>query len=504
MRHFGRSKSIWRRYFISYIAIFAIPLIILSVVLYNHTISELQNEVERYTLDKVTRMSNSLDDRLLETKKITLKISSDEAITPYATNLNDYRSKYAIDQLNRYWDKNFVDNLFVYFKDEDYIYNVNGKMSFNTMYTNVLGIDYNAGLNFSNIIKKMSSPMLLGIRGTPSSVSGTKDILVCLYPLPLGSTSHYGSVGIVINQSTVENIAGDIFGGSKGSIFIFNNEGHRIFVLGDKEFFPTDKINEFAGNNYPTGTSITTYNGSKLSVIKRISGTSGFRYVLVMSPESYLSRVITIRKQVFSVILVVIIAGVVLAFIFSAGNYQPIRILFEKVSKYASFNMDNSIGVDNNIALKKPDEIVSIEKMFDNIVEKNYGLREQLSYHKDFVKDQIILMLLKGQLNQKGNIDNLVDLYKMSFNYEYFFVSTISVKDVKESKITPSQLSLCINNIINEKKQNRDFYCVDTFQGDVVVLFNTSYENCSKIAIKGILKDIQTFLSDEFKMYPIE
>lgn len=495
-------RSLWYRYFVSYIAIFAIPLIILSVVLYNHAINELQNEIEKYTFDKVTRMSESMDTRLLESKKIALKISSDEAITPFAANLNDYRSKYAIDQLNRYWDKNFIDNLFVHFRGEDYIYNVSGKMSFNIMYKNVLGIDDNTAILFSNILNNIDDSTLIGINETYSSASGTKNALVCLYPLPLGGVSHYGTVGIVIDQNTVENIAGDVFGGSRGSLYIFNNEGKRIFILGDKDFLPEKEVGRFVSNSHPVGISSTIYNGSKLSVIKKVSDSSGFRYVLIMSPESYLSRVITIRKQVMLVILMVLFFGVFLAFVFSGRSYRPVRSLFEKVSKYASSSgQANRISfVNETRRIAKQNEIDGIERIFESIIEKNYGLTEQLNFHQNFVKEQIILMLLKGQLSQRENVEKLLEQYKMKLDYKYYVVSAITVYGAKENEINTWDIKDYIKNCMNRIVDNKDFYCVDTVQGEYILLFNSTHENCTPEAIRNILVSIQTSIKHDLEL----
>lgn len=502
MQYLRKSGSLWYKYFISYIVIFAIPLIILSVVLYNHAINELQNEIEKYTLDKVTRMSESMDTRLIETKKIALKISSDQAITPFAANLNDYRSKYAIDQLNRYWDKNFIDNLFVHFKGEDYIYNVVGKMSFNTMYKSVLGIDDNIAVQFSNILKNVEDSTLFGITLNSSSASASKDALILLYPLPLGGVSHYGTVGMIINQNTIENIAGDVFGGSKGTLFVFDSEGKIIFILGDKSFFPEEEVGKIASNNHPVGISSTYHNGRKLSIIKKVSDTSGFRYVLVMSPESYLSRVITIKRQVMLVIVAVLIIGVFLAFVFSGRSYRPVRSLFEKVNKYASSSVQFAkLSNPNETAImEEQNEIDRIEKIFESIIEKNYGLTEQLNFHQDFVKDQIILMLLKGQLNNRKDVEKLLEQYNMKLDYEYYVVSAISIYGRKENETDTWKIKEYVKNIVDRLVNDKDFYCVDTVQGEYILLLNSKYENCTPDAIRKTLKSIQASIKSDLEL----
>ncbi|HOJ10260.1 MAG TPA: helix-turn-helix domain-containing protein [Clostridiales bacterium] len=495
MRSLKRNTSILHMYFTSYIAIFAIPLVILGIVLYSHAIIELQNEVERYTQDKVIRMKNTLDARLLETKKTALKISSDENIKPHMVNLNDYRSKNAIDQLNRYWDKNLIDNLFVCFRNEKYLYGVAGKTSFDTFFANTIGIDYNTSISFANALQKTDKSMFLGISGIPSGSSKNIDNLICLYPLPLGGVSSYGVLGIIINQGTIENLAGDILGNSKGSVFIYNEDMQRIFTIGDKDFFPSERVIEITGGNYSAGVSKSKFEGRNYSVIKTVSEESGFHFIVIMSPESYLNRVIIMRKQVMVIIFGVILTGILLAYVFSRKNYKPIKVLFEKMNNYTSLSEQKEIN-EPSIINKKVNEIEGIEKMIKNIVDKNYGLTEQLNHHQSFVRDQILLMLLKGQLNEKENIKDLLALYNMKFDYLYSYVSVISIQKVKEYETTAAELSLYIKGVIDSKLKNKQFYWIDTVQGDFVLLVNTTYENCSKIMKVNLLKDIQIFLQN--------
>jgi len=215
-----------------------------------------------------------------------------------------------------------------------------------------------------------------------------------------------------------------------------------------------------------------------------------------MSPESYLNRVIAMKNQVIVIICIVLLTGILLAFIFSSKNYRPIKNLFEKVNVYSAVENKEKNDVIKQV-YKGFNEIDGIEKIVKDIVKKNDGLIKQLNHHQAFVKDQILLMLIKGKLSNKQSMEELLSLYKMDFKYNYFFVVVISIKKEEDGyDITASELNLYLNGIVENKFRNKEFYCIDTVQGDFVLLFNTYYENCSRIIIENLMKDIKIFLKN--------
>lgn len=502
MRSFRRKVSVLYKYFISYVAIFAIPLIMLGVSFYRNSVTEMENQVKRYTFDKVVRMKETLDSMILDTKKIALKVSLDERIKPYVVKLNDYHSRNAIDQLNKYWDKNYVSNMFVYFKNDDYVYTLGGKISFNTLnmlYNGVLGMSYSGQESFKEALERINGPAMMKMDATIGEISSTRGI-VCLYPLPLGSSNCYGVVGIIISTRIIEKLASEVLGDLKGALILYNSDMDSIFDFGDEEV--VSLVVDIVPQAFPGNTLEEIQNmeigGRRLSVIDVTSGNMDFRIFMAISPESYLSRVIVMKRQLVLMVGIVIVVGILLSFVFSLTNYRPIKNLFNIIKAY--FPAENEGRYEENLQWGREfavsNELENIEKMVKGIALKNSSLVEQLSYHQSFVREQILLMLVKGKLSHDEKIDELLSLYKIDFPYNYFFVAVISIKREKDYNLTTSELNVYINGIIENKIKNKRVYCIDTVQGDFVLLFNTSYENCSRIVIENMMKDIQVFFKN--------
>lgn len=491
-----RKISVLYKYFISYIAIFAIPLIILGVSFYRNSVIEMENQVKRYTFDKVVRMRETLDSMILDTKKVALKISLDERIKPYVVNLNDYHSRSAIDQLNKYWDKNYVSNMFVYFKNDDYVYTLGGKVSFDTLYNSVLGASYDSGESFKEELQRINAPAMMRIDTMISGIPRNEG-LMCLYPLPLGRSNYYGVVGIVIDRQIIEKMASEVLGDLKGALILYNSDMDSIFNFGDEEVIPLAK--EIGPQAFPGNTLDEIQNmeiqGRRLSIIDVASENMDFRIFLAIFPESYLSRVIVMKRQLVLMIGIVIVVGMLLSFVFSLTNYRPIKNLFNMIKAY--FPVENGESDEGDLRWERgfaiSNELENIERIVKGIAIRNSSLVEQLSHHQSFVREQILLMLVKGKLSNEQKINELLSLYKIDFPYNYFFVAVVSIKKEKDYSITTSELNLYINSIIENKIKNKRVYCIDTVQGDFVLLFNTSYENCSKIVIENMMKDIQVF-----------
>ncbi|UKS26875.1 AraC family transcriptional regulator [Paenibacillus sp. HWE-109] len=491
-----RKRSIRFTYFISYIVIFAIPLITLGMVLYSKAVVEMQKEVERYTLSKVNRMKETMDSELLETQQIAVKVASDESIKPYTIILNDYRSKVAVDQLAKYRVQSFVDNIFVQFSNDPYIYSVEGKMSMDTMLQKIVGTDDQESQAFLNSLNRVRSSARIGENCMPASPSATKGNLFCLYSLPLNGNNPYGVVGIKIDHGAVESLAEDLFGTSGGILYVLNSDMQQIYTFGDEEFLPKHLIEDIIAHQPASGISSLESGNQQLSVIDTTSDNSKFRYILVLSPKNYLNHVIEMRQQVTVIIIVVVIIGVLLALILAKTSYRPIKALFDSITAHGS-QVGHTGAETNGIRVN---EIDSIERMFRNIVQKNSGLTERLNSQSSYVREQILQMLLKGRLAQKEKIRELLSLYEMSFDYEHLYVAVL--QKAADLDITGSELTFYLAKLQEENELPVAAFCIDTVQGDLVLIVNASHNFSTKVEIYPLMASIQVFFDDKFGLRP--
>src|SRR5699024_35644 len=89
------------KYILSYLVIFLIPFLFMSYIVYNSSVTELRKEIERSNMNKLQQAADIIDERMMELRDITARISIDSRLTPFMMKHQFYGNE-AIAELNKY------------------------------------------------------------------------------------------------------------------------------------------------------------------------------------------------------------------------------------------------------------------------------------------------------------------------------------------------------------------------------------------------------------------
>ncbi|MGV2806318.1 AraC family transcriptional regulator, partial [Clostridium perfringens] len=73
------------KYTLSYISIFLIPLVILTIIIYHNAVNTLRSEIEQTNVNQLTQAKIVIDERMKELQDIAFRIAYDEQLTRYWT-----------------------------------------------------------------------------------------------------------------------------------------------------------------------------------------------------------------------------------------------------------------------------------------------------------------------------------------------------------------------------------------------------------------------------------
>ena len=114
------------KYTLSYISIFLIPLVILTVIIYHNAVKTLRSEIEQTNVNQLTQAKTVIDDRMKELQDIAFRIAYDEQLTRYWTH-HPYYSRESIGALVKYKaTSSIIDELFLFFRGDNNIYSSQG------------------------------------------------------------------------------------------------------------------------------------------------------------------------------------------------------------------------------------------------------------------------------------------------------------------------------------------------------------------------------------------
>lgn len=103
-------------------------------------------------------------------------------------------------------------------------------------------------------------------------------------------------------------------------------------------------------------------------------------------------------------------------------------------------------------------------------------LEEQLP----FMKEQILLMLIKGETVNSTLAESLLNSCGISFNYNYFQVVVISISNYSRDEIVSGRVSNIIKLLLSEDSLKTNNYLIELLGGDRVIILNGNKEDLEK------------------------
>jgi len=395
------------KYIVSYLAIFSVPFILMSLVIYHNFVIGFQESIEQSNLKNLQQAESVTRDRVKELQSMTTDISYNHGLTPYMVN-HRYYGMEAIDILNSYRVNNsLLKEVFVYYHDnKEKLYSSSGLYSIDVFLRQY---------QFENWTKKKVMEDLGTI--TPkvfrAEMKGEKEnMVVFLNPIGPNNPYPFGTVIYFIKESKFTDVLENVLGNSKGNTYILDTNNRVIgsykndskINLKDVEFsaFKDEGIGRIKndGNEYFTATVNSEYNGWKL--------------ITIMNTNQFFKQVNHKRMIVFLVLIFLFLIGFLIAILLGKSQYTPIGKLFEFTKSHDQDKYSHNKG-----------ELESIRDSITNVYESHKSLSRTIYLQKPFAKDQLLIKLLKGNLSTDQDIDYLLRELNIKMQDGAYFVAIV-------------------------------------------------------------------------------
>lgn len=427
----------------------------MSIIIYYNSVSSLREEIEQSNINKLEQIKTITDERSKELESLAARMSYDPRLTPYMTR-NNYYSREAINELKKYKAmSSIIKDLFIYYHHTDTIYSSGGSYSLDTLTSKTYDFAHWRG---SEILSDLHTEQPL-IKVTNDNVRGNQ-IIAYIYPIPLNSSTPYGTVMYFIEEADITYLIQNILGDFYGNTYIFDEDGSVIVShINDQSIAQQDLSQLFNGKD---GVSTLEMDGKEYSLITVNSEISEWSFVATIEASQYFKRMIHLRTFLSLILLSVILIGSIFAIQLGRHQYKPIQGLFELMKK--------SEGKEASVVFDGRNELEVIHKRITDIFSNQESLNETMFLQKPLVKEQVLMKLLKGKITNHNEMNSLIKSVDMNLEEGYYFVAIIAFEGdlLTETEIKSREM---IKTILSELKfQDAVTYGIDLFDQDKMAL----------------------------------
>lgn len=387
------------KYTLSYIAIFLIPLIILTVIIYQNAVHTLRSEIEQSNVNQLTQAKTMIDDRMKELQDMATRIAYDKQLTSYWVH-HPYYSQDAIGALAKYKAaSSIVNELFLFFRGDEKIYSTEGlenldvftrRYRFHTWDKAALVRDLNT----------IRYPIMRPAEQVDKGNRGQQSMLAYLVPITPNNLNPHGTVMYLIDESNLTGLIDSILTDYQGMTYIFDNNGQVLAANYHGESVTSKDVNALF--RLEPGTHNLSLNQESYSVVS-VKSDAGWTYVTAMPSSQFFGRIMHIQTFIALVFSFVVIMGTILAVMLARRQYHPISDLMEFVR------------------LKTVSDSSSSSNELEWIKKTLHDYSQRVDLQEPYARNHILLLLLKhghtGDLTTK-----LSETLGIRFDRSHYFV----------------------------------------------------------------------------------
>lgn len=478
-----RSRLLYK-YIISYLLVFLVPFLIMSTIIYYNSVSSLRQEIEQSNINKLEQVERITNERMSELETLAARISYDQRLTPYMMN-HGYYSKEAIDELGKYKaNSSIIEELFVYFHDEETIYSTGGSYSIDAMLEKKYSFqDWDKETLLRDLHTKL--PFIKPVDNMVINNEERGNMVAYLFPIAPNNPNPFGTVMFFIEEDTIADLIKNISGESEGNVYILNEDNQVISSVISDDTIKTEQLD---GLSYEKqGVSTVELNNKDYSLVSIESNLSGWKFITLMDTDLFFKRLDNSTILISAILVIILIIGFILAIILGKNQYKPIRNLFEITKRDGRKNTDSE---DTN-------ELETIRKTITDVFEDQQILNKTMYLQRPFAREQFLVRLLKGDI-QNQEIDSLLHSLNIQMESGHYFVAMVYFEKGTFGETNLQEREKVFSSLSDITLENAVAHGIDLFHEDtmaLVVSMNSKDLNVDERR-KALVTHIQQYIEE--------
>lgn len=415
-RNYFKSK-LFLKYIWSYLFILLIPLVLMTIFIYQNAVTNLRTEIEQSRLGQLTQAKVIVDGRMKELSEIASRVSYDKRLTPFRVH-DSYYSGEAIQALDQYKaTSSIISEMFLYFHKDANIYSAKGLSSMDVFANTFTFHNWSKDTIFQDL-NTVKYPTMRPADTVVLSANLQDSMLAYLVPITPYNPNPHGTIMYLIKESELTSLIDSILGNYQGLTYILDNKGQILVDNRQGEAL----TNAEAQSLYRLAPGIhdKTLNGKPHSIVSVKSENNGWTYVTVMPSSQFLSSVVHVRSFIVMLFLIVVVVGAAIALVLARMQYLPISTLVEFANSKSKPKHSADQSTENGNEL---DRIRTALQQYSSRVD----------LQEPYARNHFLSMLLKYG-NAQSLSPELQEAFDLHFDQSHHFVMVIGWDEIEDTQ----------------------------------------------------------------------
>ncbi|WP_028548394.1 helix-turn-helix domain-containing protein [Paenibacillus sp. UNC451MF] len=484
----GGSHRVFVRLLIPNLLFLLLPLLVGGVIYYK-TLHEMEKEVTASNMNVLQQSRDILDRRLSEISSIAIQLVNDTRIMQF----QHIREPFQGSNINRIWDtrksiqnysltNNFIFNYFVIFKNSELVFTENTTYELLEFYNTFryIGLDTDSWkhmiLGAYQQRKMLPSQQVLVNANVYSLLTYIHSLGYPGYP--------QGAVVITVDNREVQKLMGglDLSGG--GWAYIIDENGKIISSTASDA--PISWIQN-ANLKGKQGSMLQQMDQQQMRVTYTTSSYNGWTYLVAQPEHIVLKKVLYIKNIIFTLALIFLALGLLIAYLIAYRNSRPLRTIMETIMERMDGKPDTG-----------PDAYRFIKESVSRLIDNNHELQDKMKKHAPYLQAALFERLLKGDFLSAKDTSVLLQHVGIKAQGSFYAVAIVQLRGY-EGGFDPSSLEeldmkrVMIKEILRKELQV-NLYWHDVAEDQIALLF--AFESISSESGLSYLREALPSISE--------
>lgn len=488
-------RSVMFTWFTSYISVLLVPIII-SGILYAASWHVVESEVNRANTNALKQMELAIDNSLGGIERLSLEISLNKQVNAFInTSLplsdNDYYDLVTIsNDLRVYQTANeFIEQIYLYYKNSDTVISTRNRTDGRQLFQMLDGQTlrgYDAWKSFLDE-RYVQAYMPVTMKENDNSYKA----VLFAKSVSLANRDQPGAVLLFVMRDT--KLLANLPPSEATSVALLDKENRLVASSGLEQrpqFLTYDK---FTGEN---GLFYGDVAGKQVAVSYTTSARTGWKYMSMIPAERFDDKMRYMKRLVYASILLSLLLGGVVTFLFLRKNYNPINLLIRSFSMKAGISFAEGTN-----------EYGFLQDALNNTFAEKEQVDRRLHQHRDAIRSHFLQGLLKGNLEQDIPVHESLSAHDIQLSSPHFAVLLFHIdhfgKFQDDVTVDPQKVKLMqfiLMNVVEEVigSQHRGFVTeIDDMQA-CIFNFGTGQD---PEELRQVAEQVKLFLLDHFHVH---
>lgn len=468
------------KYFFSYLAIFLLPFLILTLALYYSSVLGMEKQLKTANLNSLRQVDTMLNEKFSELDKLSDNIKLNPSLSNFMLE-HPYYSIEGRSELAKLQASNaFISEMFIHYRNTDNIYSSSGTQSLSSLTEKKYSrfeIDKDSlAANFDETLP--------AVKVSYGILKGQSDSLLQYYrPLTSGG-SIYGTAFFFIQDEELQRMLNNLMTDYTGSALIINQEGQVINTSDSSiQIFKTFDLSLLKKEE-------VVFEKQKYHISSLTSDLTGLTFVKIVDAKQFLQPLASIRNLFYVLILIFLGLGLGLSYIMGVRQYRPIK------------QLDNAFRkITNQEEKTEDDELTLIERRLSSFMTEHQTLNETLTQQQAYLADYFFSKLIDGKFKDESYLFDKMAELSIDLSGNQFYVMLLDSQFSEKIEDNVKKKTVLLNEFPLKMEQTEIFAVELPLKKQLALIVGTRQMDTNQVnQVKKIKQTLDVMLDEDVRL----